>query len=290
MDPIQINLQPDPSKPGGYLTSVAGAGLSITTVADRAAFGLNDTNVRNSFGNLMGKKEWPNNVSYNDPTNWGDVFEKYNWTQLQVQLIPISAVVTNVQVQDYVLGVNSATNNSRETVTAELGFSVSVQNSAETSWSNATEVGVSQAVNYGVKFFGGTTTLSFTQTWEQGGSETQTVELGNTSSITATLEPAQTATATMNGQIGTATVTVTYQASLVGGVFGNYDKKYEGHHFYYLGIDGIMNDVGVSNNITITEEIEVRGYQYVDVTVTVSGTTLVVDRNPALPRTARNPE
>ncbi|MFL6353192.1 MAG: hypothetical protein ACJ74Z_15290 [Bryobacteraceae bacterium] len=54
-------------------------------------------------------------------------------------------------------------------------------------------------------------------------------------------------------------VRITYRAQVDGSTAINYDPPFKGHHFWGLGIGGVMQSSGVSNSLQFTEDIEV-GY------------------------------
>ena len=55
-------------------------------------------------------------------------------------------------------------------------------------------------------------------------------------------------------------VRVRYNAYLIGSTAINYNPTYKDHHFWSLGIGGVMSAGGVSNSVQSTEDIEIGYY------------------------------
>ncbi len=104
------------------------------------------------------------------------------------------------------------------------------------------------------------TSLSYSQTWGVGGEYTKSVTLGSTSGVSIELDPGKSVIAALSASRGSLKVRVWYNAYLTGKTAVNYNPTYKGHHFWGLGISGVMSKGGVSNSVVSTEDIEVGLY------------------------------
>jgi hypothetical protein len=234
--------------------------IRLTTDADRKLFGMTDSSVKAAIGKFFGKT--PDDVFYNDPTKWGNLYEQYGWPPITLTLRPVSAVFTGIDVTDSALAKHEVTNDTGKVVQVDVSFTTQKDNTAETNWSQTSSLSVTQSVSFGIKFFGADTSISFSQDWQQGGSKTQTISVGSSVSIFYELDPGETVIVTNWGDTGSATVRVTYQASLSGLVFANYGNKYKDHHFWGLDVNGVLNALGVVNRIEILQNMKLNSYLY----------------------------
>jgi hypothetical protein len=260
MENMYVNLVANPDGSGNYTGAVGGAMIRLTTDADRKLFGMTDNSVKDAINRFFGRR--PDDVFYNDPVTWGNLYEQYGWPPITLTLRPVSAVFTGIEVTNSALAKHEVTNNTDKVVQVDVAFTTQKDNTAETNWSQTTSLSVTQSVSFGIKFFGADTSISFTQDWQKGGSHAQTISVGSSVSIFYDLDPQETIVVTNWGDIGTASVKVTYFASLSGLVFANYGNKYQNHHFWGLDINGVLNTLGVSNRIEIVQNIKLDSYLY----------------------------
>ena len=284
---MYVNVTPDPGNAGNYLTALGGS-MVRTPISgdDQKLFRMSDGAVKAAIAKFAG---YPDDIFYNDPTPWNNLFATYGWTPVTLTLVPLSAQVTNVSTPNSALAFNKVTNNLSKPVKANVAFQTQMQDTAQTSWSETSTLTVTQDVSFTVGFFGTTSTVSFAQAWQKGGSRTTSVTIGSTTSIEVTLDPHETVLVQNWGDTGTATVAVTYQASLSGGVACNYGNKWNGHHFWYFDINSVLANLGggVPNSVRAVQELDLTAYLYTNTTVSdSSGGLVAASVNPALHRAA----
>lgn len=257
---MYVNLSAHQDGSGNYTGIVGGAMIRQTTDADRQLFGMTDNSVKDAINKFFGRR--PNDVFYNDPTRWGNKYQEYGWQPVTLILQPVSAVFTGIKVADASLASHEVTNETHKTVNVDVAFTTQKDNTAETNWSRTSTLSVSQSVSFGIRFFGADTSVSFSQAWQQGGSQSQTISIGSSVSIFYELDPGETIVVTNWGDIGTATVKITYRANLSGLVFANYSSRYRDHHFWGLPINSVLNTLGRPNWITIEQDLHLKSYLY----------------------------
>lgn len=121
-----------------------------------------------------------------------------------------------------------------------------------------------QSINYGIEFsganIGGETSLSYSEQFGKGGSETKQVTLSTTQGVTFDLDFGEKATAVLSASKGSLVVEVVYRLSFTGDVAVNYNPAYQGHHFWALPINSVLKAAGLKRTFDITQTIEIGYY------------------------------
>lgn len=241
---------------------VSGRISEVITDDDRGNFNINDSQLKNAINAYFGKK--PNDAYVKSKTPWGDLYSKYNWTEVHRNVRVHSAKIVEVTSKPTVLSKKTLVNNSNVAGTFGASISESVSNSTESNWSSEDSFSVSQSFSYDVSFLGagggGETSMEYTHTWGQGGSESQDITVGSEQSVSVYLEPGQSVVAQLNASRGQLKVEIVYEVYLSGSTAINYNPKYKGHHFWDLSIGSVMRSGGISNSYLVTETIEVGYY------------------------------
>lgn len=241
---------------------VSGHISEVITDDDRTNFKLNDSQLKNAINAYFGKK--PNDAYVKSKTPWGDLYTKYNWTQVHRNVRVHSAKIVEVTSNPTVLSKKTLVNNSNVPGTFGASISESVSNTTESNWSREDSFSVSQSFSYDVSFLGagggGETSMEYTHTWGQGGSESQDITVGSEQSVSVYLEPGQSVVAQLNASRGQLKVQIVYEVYLSGSTAINYNPTYKGHHFWDLSINSVMRSGKISNSYLVTETIEVGYY------------------------------
>jgi hypothetical protein len=248
---------------GGYLVTYGGDVVRQTTDQDRATFGIpTDQSVKDAVKALYGRA--PDDVFYNDPTKWNDAnYRIYGWPPLSVRLVPQGAEVTDVKVEAAQIFSAEYPNNTDQQIEGEFEDTISKSNTQATNWSQTQTLTVSEEIGITIGFFGSKTNLSYQQAWQKGGSESSEVTLGSRITLRFPIPPHESRWVTSAGFLGTAKVTITYAASLTGLVYCNYGSPFaipaggSTHHFYGIGIDSILNQLGKSNQLLMKQTTDV---------------------------------
>ncbi|CAF2076466.1 unnamed protein product [Rotaria magnacalcarata] len=234
----------------------------VITDKEVIAFGLYGENLKNAVNKHSDQS--PRDVYLHRPTPWGDLYKSYGWEEVKTVLKVIKSEILDVTSKPTIVAKKNLINTSPYRATFDASVSEDVKNTTQTMWSKTDTIDVSQSFNYSLKFLGtgteGTTTMSYSHSWGQGGSETQEVTVGSRQGVSVPLEPKQSAVAQLTASKGSMKVRIVYNASLTGSVAVNYGKKHNGHHFWSYDISQVMADASLNNSLEFTEEIEIGYY------------------------------
>jgi hypothetical protein len=242
-------------------SSVTATGSVQHVITDNEvnSFKIQDGPLKNAVGKAMGKN--PNDAYLHSPTPWNDLYSTYGWPQVQTILVVQSATITGITSQPTIVATQKFINNSNIPGTFNVGISQNVTNTTETNWSQTNTIDVSQSINYEIGFLGtgggGSTTMSYSYAWAQGGSQSQSVALGSSQGVSVDLQPGQAVNAQLTASKGTMNVRIVYKAYLMGATAINYNPTFNGHHFYACDIGNVMGAGGIANQLTFTEDIQI---------------------------------
>jgi hypothetical protein len=245
-------------------SSVTATGYSseVVTDAERKKFGLEDSDLKDAVKAYFGKR--PKDAYVKSKTPWGDLYKKHSWSEVHRVTRVHSAKILEVSSEPSIIAKKSFDNTSNVGGTFNASISETVTNSTESSWSMEDSISVSQSFSYDVSFLGtgggGETGFEYSHTWGQGGSESQSVTVGSSSGVSVYLEPGQSVASHLNVSKGSMKVEIVYEVYLTGTTAINYNPKYKGHHFWDLGIAGVMKSGDIDNRIYVTQIIEVGFY------------------------------
>ncbi|WP_400193681.1 follicular epithelium yolk protein subunit [Hymenobacter sp. B81] len=241
--------------------SASGYVQHIITDEERNVFKLQDGDLKSAVEAYFGKR--PNDAFLHDPTPWNNLYSTYNWPQVQTILRVVGAEIVGLTSEPVVVAQNTFTNNSDLPGVFSAGVSDSVTDTVESNWSQTYGLEASQSISYGVSFLGsgggGETSLSFSASFGQGGSQSTSVTVGSQQDVSVELQPGESVTAVLTASRGTLKVRITYQVSLEGVSAVNYNPTFKDHHFWALDISGLLQAAGRPTSFTITEDLEI-GY------------------------------
>jgi hypothetical protein len=242
--------------------TASGSIQHIITDVERSTFQLSDSQLKNAINAYFGKA--PNDAFLHSPTPWNDLYKTYNWQQVQMVLVAQNAEILGITSNAEIVKNQELTNQSSKTATFNVSISDSVEDTATSSWSTGGTLSVDQTINYDLKFLGtgvgGSTSLSYSQSWGVGGEHSQAVTVGSEAGVSVVLEAGESVVAELSASRGVMKVRVHYLAYLMGQSAVNYDPTYKGHHFYALDMNNIMQAAKISNAIVSTEDIEIGYY------------------------------
>ncbi|WP_405205904.1 hypothetical protein [Aquimarina sp. LLG6339-5] len=242
--------------------NASGSVQHVITDEERTTFKLGDKQLKDAVNKYFGKS--PNDAYLHSPTPWGDLYKKYNWPQVQMVLVVQSAEILGITSEPVIVKTQDFTNNSSIKGTFNVAISESLNNTTSSNWSTGGTLTIGQKFSYGVKFLGagaeGETSLSYSQSWGIGGQESKSITVGSTSGVSVELDPGESVVAELSASRGVMKVRIRYNAYLIGNTAVNYNPTYKKHHFWSLGIGGVMSKAGVSNSVQSTEDIEIGYY------------------------------
>lgn len=234
----------------------------IITDHERESFGITNKPLKEAVKAYKGKK--PDDVYVHSPTPWGDLYEKYDWVEVETILIVKGAEILGVSSEPVIVSTQTFTNSSTKTATYNAAIQDQVTNTVEHTWSSTDAIEISQSFTYEVGFLGtgagGETSMSYSHEWGESKTESESITVGSTSGVEVTLEPGESVTAQLVASRGTMKVRITYMAYLSGQTAVNYDDTYQGHHFYGLNINNVMEADNIPTTMKFTEDIEIGYY------------------------------
>jgi hypothetical protein len=242
--------------------SASGSVQHIITDNERKTFGIEDKGLKSAVEKYFGKK--PNDAYLHSPTPWDDLYKSYGWPQVQTILVVQSSTVTEITSEPVIIATKTFKNNSTKKATFDASISDQVTNTTESNWSETDTIDVGQTISYGVSFLGagggGETSMNYSHSWGQGGSESKSIMVGTDSGVSVELEPGESVEAVLTASRGVMKVRIVYKAYLTGSTAVNYNPTYKDHHFWGLNIGSVMSAAGLLINRQYTEDIEIGYY------------------------------
>lgn len=242
--------------------NASGSVQHVITDEERTTFQLGDKQLKDAVNAYFGKS--PNDAFLHSPTPWNDLYRTYNWPQVQMVLVVQSAEILEITSEPVIVKTQEFANNSKQTGTFNVGISESVNNTTSSNWSTGGTLSIGQKFTYGVSFLGaegkGETSLSYSQSWGVGGQESKSITVGSTSGVSVVLQPGEAVVAELSASRGVMKVRIRYNAYLIGNTAVNYNPTYKDHHFWSLGIGGVLSAAHIPNSVQSTEEIEIGYY------------------------------
>lgn len=234
----------------------------VITDEERTTYHLGDKQLKDAVKAYFGKS--PNDAYLHSPTPWDDLYKRYSWPQVQMVLVVQSAEILGITSEPVIVKTQEFVNNSSQKGTFNVNITESVNNTTSSNWSTGGTLSIGQKFSYGVKFLGagaeGETSMSYSQSWGVGGQESKSVTVGSSAGVSVELDPGEAVVAELSASRGVMKVRIRYNAYLIGSTAVNYNPTYKGHHFWCLGISGVMSKGGISNSVKSTEDIEIGYY------------------------------
>lgn len=250
--------------------SASGSIQHIITDDERKSFGITDGPLKNAVGKYFGQN--PDDAFLHSDTPWGDLYKTYQWPEVQTVLELQSATITGISANPEIIARNDFKNQSSVTGNFNASVSTQISNTEASNWSKTSTVSFKETVSFKVGFegigeAGGSVEWGFSESFGEGGSQSQTLTVGSTQGVSVSLKPGESVEAQLNSIRGTMNIRVVYKAHLIGNTAINYGDTYKGHHFWTLPIDAVMAAAGISNSITITQDIQIGYYANANVTL-----------------------
>ncbi|KAI5639632.1 spherulin-2A-like [Phthorimaea operculella] len=265
---IHINIKTGTDESIANVT-VLGSSVEIIPDGERSAWKLNDRQLKDAVEAYSGKR--PTHAYLKSPTPWGDLYQTYGWPQVQRTLVPINARILGIHNEPVIIATQDFINNSSAEATFTATITQNKEDTVSTTWTKGGNLEVGQEIHYsielGVGEAGGSTTFSFSSSWGEETSKSQTVTVGSSSGVEIKLDPGQSVTAALTATRGTMEVQVDYRANLDGAVACNYEDKYEDHFFWGFDVTSCLDAAGYPMTIDSTETLKIGYYTNGMVTV-----------------------
>ncbi|KAJ2951088.1 hypothetical protein O0L34_g5469 [Tuta absoluta] len=241
---------------------ILGSSVEILPDGERNAWKINDDQLKDAAAAYSGGR--PSDVYLKSPTPWGDLYRRNNWHQVQRTLVPKNARILGIRTEPVIVTTREFTNNSSAKATYNAGINQAVDETISSSWNKGGNLQVGQEINYKVDFgvgeVGGKTSFSFSSSWGQGTSKSQSVTVGSSTGVQVFLEPGQAVIATLTATRGTMEVQVDYKATLDGIVVCNYEDKFKDHFFWAYDVNACLSAAGHPRSIDSTETLKIGFY------------------------------
>jgi hypothetical protein len=277
---ISVVAGPDANSSSASVTG--GTLMHVITSAEKSSFNLGDSSLKDAVQAYFGRR--PNDAFLHSPTPWGDLYQSYGWEQVRTRLSPQNATILGISQEPVIVKETTFKNNSSYPADFDVSITAEVSHTASHTWSNSNTVEFSQTFKYEIGFLGtgggGETSMSYSHTWGESKTESKTFTVGSSEGVKVRLEPGQSVIARLNATRGFLDVRVTYRATLSGQTAVNYNPTHNGHHFWGLGINNVMNAGGLTTSRTITEEIRVGYYSNSEVELVDPQTNQVLASHP----------
>ncbi|CAG9790149.1 unnamed protein product [Diatraea saccharalis] len=265
---VELSGKFDTEKPNMQVY-LSGNDVGIISQNEQNAFGLNVDRLKDAVRSYFGER--PDDVYVRSPTPWGDLYKTYDWTQVTRTLIPKRAKILSIESQPLIVMEQVFENNSSKPATFNVGITQQVQNTVSSTWSKEASLSVSQDISYGFDIEilngGGSTSFTYSNSWGENTEKSETVTVGASNDMEILLQPKQAVVAQLHANKGFIKIEVEYEASLSGATVVNYDKTYQGHHFWALDIEAVMLTGRISNTIVSKEVINIAFFSQSKVTV-----------------------
>ncbi|WDV47427.1 ETX/MTX2 family pore-forming toxin [Clostridiaceae bacterium M8S5] len=175
------------------------------------------------------------------------------------EVVVKSAEILDITSEPIIVKTQKFINNSDVAGKFNVAISDTVTDSVTNSWSTTSTITVGQKIGYGIKFLGGgtgETSISYSQSWTQGGSHTTTITVGSTSGVTVDLEPGQSVLAVLSASRGKLNVKVVYEAYIYGTLY----VSTVGGFIVKVDVQELLKRMNKPNSILTTENLSIGYY------------------------------
>lgn len=242
---IQLDVASDKNE-----STIKATGTIIEPINDNniEAFGLKQAVMRDAIMKYNGNTIFPMVLSYKDVN-----------TTLEVT----NAEILGVTSQPIIVKTQEFVNSSNVTGNFNVSISDTVSDTATNTWSTGGSLTFSQKISYGMGFLGkGETTLSYTQSWGIGGTQSKSYTVGSTSGVSVELKPNEAIIVELSASRGVLRARVEYNAFADGKIFAIYGLPALPPLVLNpeIPVKDLMSIAGLSNSIKSSEIIEVGYY------------------------------
>ncbi|XP_068624338.1 spherulin-2A-like [Battus philenor] len=231
-------------------------GVDKKTVTDMEVklFNITDYNLSRGVRIELGKAS--DDIFLYDPTKYGNLYKKYNWSPVTRKLEIRKTEIVDVINEDVVLKSHEYVNNTTNTIKTKASIYQTVENVINSFWSKEglPEDNIIFKIDY--NFTGGN--KSYRNLWRKDNFRSASIAFGTVKKGYINIKPGQRITIRLSGKKTILLIKIYYVASLIGNVVLNYAHVYGKYHFWAPQIKDIMKAAGIINEVMTTELIEVR--------------------------------
>ncbi|XP_072933710.1 U-megalopygitoxin(8)-Mc8-like [Epargyreus clarus] len=252
---IQINIRTASNIRKSVITH-SGSGDKLVTEKEINAFNISDSNLKRGVRVELGK--YPQDVFIKDPTRYGNLYPKYNWSQVTTNVRVKRAQVTEIVSENATLKRHNIVNNTSGRIVKKVSLKEVVEHTVSSSWSDEglSELDVSYHVN--MIYDGGS--FKYENKWRNNVFQSSSFLFGVPNIGDILIAPGQSVTIELKAMKIIMLVKIEFAAKLIGNVIANYALNYGKHHLWAPSVDDIMKAAKLKNEIVTTEFLEIRCY------------------------------
>ncbi|XP_063622978.1 spherulin-2A-like [Cydia splendana] len=237
--------------------TIAGTDRNIISDIEMISFDITTSNLKAAVRAYSGGS--PNDVFVKRPTPWGNLYERFNWTEVTRVTNVKRAKIINIATEVVTLSKYNCINQSNSTeivcdVKADVNNYVS---------NNFTGKRMSINAEYNIDLVCLNRKLMLRLGVNNFTEDAMNLQIKEKIS----LEPTQSAVYVLNATKVNIDVLVDYESSVFGDVAANFYPRYKGHHFWVYNVRELIKTIGsmsaVQNNTDIiTMEYFINAFAY----------------------------
>ncbi|XP_013184678.1 uncharacterized protein LOC106130390 [Amyelois transitella] len=259
---IKINITTASSKEY-VLVNYTGYDNKLITDREVQLFNITKDNLNRGFRIELGKA--PDNFFLKDPTAYGDLYQKYNWSEVQRHMVIKQATVLDVIHEQVVVKTVEVFNNDTDKIKLKKSMNEDVELTIFSFWSKdgfpTDDISYDVCIDLTIKKPSKWDEYCFKNKWRNSTFESIKDTLGvDIRKGWVDVEPGQTIVSKLIANKTIIFVEFQYSAILIGRVIADYERLYGKYHFYAPSVSDIMRAGSIPNEIITTERIEIRGY------------------------------
>lgn len=250
---IQLDVSIDSNK-NDIVIKYSGSDRKIVTNTELTLFNITTENLNKGMKVEMGKA--PNDIFLHDPTNYGNIFQKFKWQPVQRSIKVHKTKIADILKEDVVLKKHEFINYSSSVVKSKRNIYEVVENTAQSMWS---EGGIAEdEIFYNVDLNFTYGHFKYKNKWRSNKLHSTRMSFGVTKKGNIFTRPNATVVTDLLATKMIIIIEVVYKAELIGSAVANYARLYGKYHFWAPSIQSIMKAANMKNEFLTTEEIEVR--------------------------------
>ncbi|XP_050358172.1 spherulin-2A-like [Nymphalis io] len=231
---------------------LTGGFMAILGEKDKFTFGLTEENLKKAL-TKMGMN--PDDMFFNSPTPWGDLFETLNWEPTRMFFEPKKASILSTNSEQVLIKSKNIRNKNTEPITLKVDMKQFVKNTVSSKWSKEGDLEVGNILHKFNLSMPETEDFTFISNGLEDVEKFVPMTLGGVSEIN--LKPKQDVVAELYATAKHTMVRVDFETRLTGNVAMNFEKKFEGHRFWSVDINNLLTAGELKKVMHFSEIIEV---------------------------------
>ena len=252
---VSINITVLSNKSDVFIyTNCSGYDYKVVTDAELKLFNITtarlDKSVKVHLGNVS------DDIYLKHPTPHGDLFNKFNGTEMRRRLTVKRSQVIDIINEDFVLDTHEHINNTTNDITSQRSMYDDIENRISSTWSATGLPNDEIFTNFTIDF--GYGNLSYVRKWRNESTQMIRLPIGVTEKGLITIKPGQTVVTKLKVSKTIVVLKLVYEAELSGQLILSYASTLGKYHFYAPAVKDIMKAGNMTNEVITTEILEVR--------------------------------